>query len=267
MTFSKLTWHKRTHGHRFTGAEFRVLMSIFDHSSADGTNSHPGIKRMMAETGYGKAAVSSAVTGLKARGWIRETRKGSGVSGNASVFELVPGAPQPPSSSPVGEQLTQASSSPGVEQPSEVVRLERTSSSPGVNQVVRLEQSLDYQIQDQILSHQIKERFGIHRTILRSRTRPATGAGLLRLREEQRHPKKVPMVGARKAPPCPNLQPGTDHTGGPMIRSPMRANDMTHARCALVRHLLNRCLRRSGHPSGHLPLRIGHAHSQSVSKR
>jgi hypothetical protein len=129
VTFSKLTWHKRTHGHKFTGAEFRVLMSIFDHSSADGTNSHPGIKRMMAETGYGKATVSTAVTGLKARGWIRETRKGSGVSGNASVFDLVPDAPSPPSSSP------------GVEQPSEVVRLERTSSSPGANQVVRLEQS------------------------------------------------------------------------------------------------------------------------------
>ena len=141
MSFSKLTWHKRTHGHKFTGAEFRVLMSIFDHSSADGTNSHPGIKRMMAETGYGKAAVSTAVTGLKARGWIRETRKGSGVAGNASVFQLVPDAPQPPSSSPVGEQHTQASCSPGVEQPSEVVRLERTSSSPGANQVVRLEQS------------------------------------------------------------------------------------------------------------------------------
>ncbi|MGY3553391.1 MarR family transcriptional regulator [Williamsia sp. R60] len=140
-TFSKLTWHKRTHGHKFTGAEFRVLMSIFDHSSADGTNSHPGIRRMMDETGYGKAAVSTAVTQLKARGWIHETRKGSGVSGNASVFELVRDAPKPPSSSPPGEQPIQASSSPGVDQPSEVVRLERTSSSSGANQVVRLEQS------------------------------------------------------------------------------------------------------------------------------
>jgi hypothetical protein len=139
--FSKLAWHKRTHGHDFTGSEFRVLMSIFDHSSADGTNSHPGIKRMMKETGYKKAAVSTAVTQLKARGWIHETRKGSGVSGNASVFELVPDAPQPPSSSPAGEQPNEPSSSPGVEQPTGVVRLERTSSSSGANQVVRLEQS------------------------------------------------------------------------------------------------------------------------------
>jgi hypothetical protein len=58
MTFSKLTWHKRTHGHEFTGAEFRVLMSIFDHSDERGRKSHPGLKLLMAETGYGKTAVS-----------------------------------------------------------------------------------------------------------------------------------------------------------------------------------------------------------------
>lgn len=141
MTFSKLTWLKRTDGHKFTGAEFRVLIALFNHSGADGTNSHPGIKRMMAETGYGKAAVSTAVTGLKTRGWIHETSKGSGTSGNASVFALVAEAPNPPSSSSVGELPTPMSSSPGGEPPTEVVRLERTSSSPGANRVVRLEQS------------------------------------------------------------------------------------------------------------------------------
>jgi hypothetical protein len=140
VTISKLLWLKRTDGHKFTGAEMRVLLAIFNHSGADGTNSHPGLKRLMAETCYGKAAVSTAVTALKARGWIRETSKGSGVSGNASVFELIPDAPRPLSCSPQGEQPSPVSSSPGVEQPSEVVRLERTSSSPGANQVVRLEQ-------------------------------------------------------------------------------------------------------------------------------
>jgi hypothetical protein len=91
----------------------------------------------MAETCYGKAAVSTAVTALKAGGWIRETRKGSGVSGNASVFELVDDAPNPPSSSPTDEQPTQVSSSPTDEQPTQV------SSSPTdeqPTQVVRLEQ-------------------------------------------------------------------------------------------------------------------------------
>lgn len=59
--FSKLTWHKRTHGHAFTGAEFRVLMSIFDHSDERGRNSHPGLVLLTKETGYSKASVSEAL--------------------------------------------------------------------------------------------------------------------------------------------------------------------------------------------------------------
>jgi hypothetical protein len=113
---SKLKWLKLTDGHKFTGAELRVLLSIFNHSGSDGRKSHPGLGRMVAETGYGKAAVSGAVSSLKARGWIRETYRGSGTSGNASVFDLVPDAPNPPSSSPTGEQPTEGGSSSPDEQ-------------------------------------------------------------------------------------------------------------------------------------------------------
>ncbi len=64
------------------GAEFRVLMSIFDHSDERGRKSHPpGLKLLMTETGYGKTAVSEALTVLQERGWITQTRKGSGTSG------------------------------------------------------------------------------------------------------------------------------------------------------------------------------------------
>src|SRR6478735_5567634 len=97
MTFSKLTWLKRTNGHKFTGAEFRVLVSLFNHSDQHGHKAFPGIKGMMAETGYGKTAVIEAVASLKESGWITERHKGSGVSGNASMFDLVPDAPRPPS--------------------------------------------------------------------------------------------------------------------------------------------------------------------------
>lgn len=137
--FSKLSWLKRTDGHKFTGAELRVLLSIFNHSGSDGRKSHPGIKRMMAETGYGKAAVSSAVSSLKTRGWISEVYKGSGVSGSASVFDLVPDAPNPPSSSPVDEQPTDGSSSPGDEQLAGSSSPTADGCSPGVDRVVRLE--------------------------------------------------------------------------------------------------------------------------------
>lgn len=151
MTFSKLTWLKRTDGHKFTGAEFRVLIALFNHTSADGTNAHPGLKLLAEETGYRKSGVSEAITSLKARGWIRETRKGSGFTGNASVFALVPDGPNLPSSSAVPEQPPAASSSARPEQPRssssapaepvvplyrnnppEVVPLERKPSNPGL---------------------------------------------------------------------------------------------------------------------------------------
>lgn len=124
--FSKLTWLKRTNGHEFTGAEFRVLIAIFNHSGADGTNSHPGLKVLMAETGYGKTAVSEALTALQERGWITQTRKGSGTSGKTSVYELIPDAP---------------SSTAGANQPTEVGPVERTSWSAGADTVVPLERT------------------------------------------------------------------------------------------------------------------------------
>ncbi|WP_442971704.1 helix-turn-helix domain-containing protein [Rhodococcus sp. LB1] len=130
--FSKLTWHKRTHGHEFTGAEFRVLMSIFDHSDEHGRKSHPGLKRLMDETGYSKSAISEALKALQARGWITQSSRGSGVSGRASVYELVPDAP---SRSSGLDQSSNGGSSAGVDQLPEVGPVERTSRSSGLDLV------------------------------------------------------------------------------------------------------------------------------------
>lgn len=93
MTFSKLTWLKRTNGHKLTGTEVRVLVSIFNHTNQDGRNAHPGVDLIAEETGYRKSGVSEAVTALKARGWIHETYRGNGRSKLASVFDLVPDPP------------------------------------------------------------------------------------------------------------------------------------------------------------------------------
>jgi hypothetical protein len=93
--FSKLTWLKRTDGHKFTGAELRVLLSIFNHSGSDGRHSHPGIELMIAETGYRRTGISEAASSLKARGWLHETYRGNGKARLSSVFDLVPDAPNP----------------------------------------------------------------------------------------------------------------------------------------------------------------------------
>ncbi|QSE88919.1 hypothetical protein JWS13_10025 [Rhodococcus pseudokoreensis] len=93
--FSKLKWLKRTDGHKFTLSEFRVLISLFNHSGSQGKKSHPGIELMMRETGLSKGVVSAAVTSLKERGWVHETFRGSGYSKKASQFDLIPDAPNP----------------------------------------------------------------------------------------------------------------------------------------------------------------------------
>lgn len=136
--FSKLTWLKRTNRHGFTGAEFRVLIAIFNHSGADGTNSHPGLKLLMAETGYGRTAVSEALTALQERGWITQTRKGSGTSGKTSVYELVPDAP---SSTAGAVQPETVGSAAGADQPRRLVRWSGPSWSAGADSVVPLERT------------------------------------------------------------------------------------------------------------------------------
>lgn len=91
--FSKLTWLKRTNGHAFKPADFRVLVSIYNHSDAVGRNSYPGRDRIAQETCLMPSTVSEAVQRLIAAGWIREADRGNGVTGRYSKYELVPHAP------------------------------------------------------------------------------------------------------------------------------------------------------------------------------
>lgn len=94
--FDKFAWLKRTDGHKFTGAEFRVLVSIFNHADGHtGREAYPGIDLMAEETTYRRTGVSEAVASLRAKGWIHETYRGNGRAMKASSFDLVPDAPNP----------------------------------------------------------------------------------------------------------------------------------------------------------------------------
>lgn len=136
-----MTWLKRTDGHEFSGAEFRVLIAIFNHSGADGSDSHPGLKLLMEETGYGKTAVSQALTSLQERGWIFQSLKGSGTSGRTSVYHLVHLAPQPSSWFAGVNQPTDLGWSAGANQLPGVGSVERTSWFAGANRVGSLERT------------------------------------------------------------------------------------------------------------------------------
>lgn len=94
-TGGKFGWLKRTHGHPLTGPEFRVLVSIFNATGSDGRHAHPGIDRLIEQTGYRRTGISEAVSGLKSKGWIHQLYRGNGKSKRASIFDLVPDAPNP----------------------------------------------------------------------------------------------------------------------------------------------------------------------------
>lgn len=113
----------------------RVLLSIFNHSNAEGREAYPGRDRMVEETGYCKSAVSAAVTNLKNRGWIIERERGSSVSGKTTVFDLVPDAPRLPGMSTGVDQHSQSSMSTGMHQLTEVGPVEWTGMSSGVDEV------------------------------------------------------------------------------------------------------------------------------------
>lgn len=94
-SFSKLQWLKRTDGHAFKPAEFRVLVAIFNHSNGEGRDSYPGLERIAKEACVTESTASHALKSLREQGWIHEVTKGNGFSGKYSKFELVPDAPRP----------------------------------------------------------------------------------------------------------------------------------------------------------------------------
>ncbi len=72
---------------KMKATSYHVLMLLYDYSSGDGTNAHPGTERLARECGVSTRAVETALAQLVERGFIRVERPGGG-SGYATVYRL-----------------------------------------------------------------------------------------------------------------------------------------------------------------------------------
>jgi hypothetical protein len=86
--FSKLNWLKRLSGADLTDGEFRVLVSIFNHTDERGRRCYAKQTTLAAETGKSDRQVRRIIPELVRKGWLTEVRKGTGRSGLASEFDL-----------------------------------------------------------------------------------------------------------------------------------------------------------------------------------
>lgn len=88
--FNKLKYLQQLRHAALTHAEYRVLVTLLTYSRDDGTNAHPGYRRLAEECQMSNGTVSKAVKKLKSAGWLWETSRGTKGEGgrNAAVFEL-----------------------------------------------------------------------------------------------------------------------------------------------------------------------------------
>jgi DNA-binding transcriptional MocR family regulator len=88
--FNKLKYLQLLRHASLTHAEYRVLVTLLTYASKDGSNAHPGYRRLAEECRMSNGTVSKAVKQLKAAGWLWETSRGTkGERGRiAAVFEL-----------------------------------------------------------------------------------------------------------------------------------------------------------------------------------
>lgn len=70
MAFSKLSWMKRLRGVKMPHARYRVLMTVFDYTSKDGTRAHPGTTRIAADSGIDRRDVQRHLRDLEQDGWL-----------------------------------------------------------------------------------------------------------------------------------------------------------------------------------------------------
>ncbi|REE72185.1 hypothetical protein C8E05_1573 [Rhodococcus wratislaviensis] len=86
--FSKLVWLKSLDGVKFTLSEYRVLISLFNHSNEYGYDARPKIKTIAEEIAASTTSVETALASLRARRWIVQDSRGSNYTGRASVYRL-----------------------------------------------------------------------------------------------------------------------------------------------------------------------------------
>lgn len=189
---------------------------------------------MAAETGYGRQAVSTAVTNLKNRGWIIERERGSSTSGKTTVFELVPDAPASPGMSPGGDQRTPTGMSSGGDQPSGVSRLGEVGMSSVGDRVCRLEATptdpgtdpgSDYYLSDPL-------RVSVETTA-------SYGRSLAAGEEQSAEPTKgdpwVALYGTPTESDLPSVAPIAVPTGTALVHQPTTESEATAQRGAPIR--------------------------------
>lgn len=95
MTVSKLDWLKNLRGigrNELSWREYRVLMSVFDYSSGDGTSAHPGAARIAEDTCISERIVRDCLKSLVEKQWLLREERGGQKEGvrRAASFQLHP---------------------------------------------------------------------------------------------------------------------------------------------------------------------------------
>lgn len=95
MTVSKLDWLKNLRGigrNELSWREYRVLMSVFDYSSGDGTSAHPGAARIAEDTCISERIVRDCLKSLVEKQWVIREERGGQKEGvrRAASFMLHP---------------------------------------------------------------------------------------------------------------------------------------------------------------------------------
>lgn len=90
--FDKFAYHKSLRGADLTDGEYRVLATLWDYASPDGTNAHPGNKVLAADCKMSPSKVERALVSLRAKDWIYQDMpgrsRGRGGGGFAAVYRL-----------------------------------------------------------------------------------------------------------------------------------------------------------------------------------
>jgi hypothetical protein len=90
MTFDKFAYHRALQGTPLSPSEYRVLATLWDYSSADGTNAYPGNERLSRDCCLSISTVKRALRSLQKCGYVHQESRGGnrGVVAQASVYSL-----------------------------------------------------------------------------------------------------------------------------------------------------------------------------------
>ena len=83
MTFSKLAYLKDLHGCPMKPSTFRVLVTVFSYTNANGHNAFPGSARLARDCCMSVDTVNRALKELVADGWLRRVSRGGRSSDGA----------------------------------------------------------------------------------------------------------------------------------------------------------------------------------------